>query len=627
MIRTYDRTISPLNHQNVTQDSRFYGFPEWSNGFFVERSAYYFRKGQGIYRCKDLHDVPDLITHSYISEGREIRILHSAISRDRNYVAISFKPEDSTLMEIRVVGIEGKIYKDHIYNVLHSEVRWYKDGFFYTSMRKLHRGYKYDADPEQEVRYHKLGTLASADAVIFYRKSRPEDELNAMVSYDEKYLCIRAKNKGQETYSLLYKSLSDSTSKLSACISATTDRIWPVEVYDGMLYILRYPVDQPNGRMDCLPLTTPSGGWHTLIPTISDAYIMSADMMRDKIVINYELDRHHDIAAYDYQGRMQHLFEMPVGERAVSVGAGHFDTAVCFYKTSITVPPTVDAFGANDYTFKTVYTATATYHTSRYKTEYKTCTSADGKSIPLVIYYSEHTKLTKHNPVVLNLGLLNGAAPFNTYDEDVLAFMDMGGIYAEENVRGGHRPSVDWEREGRKEGMEHALDDIHAGISYMRTYTDSQHIALIGGEQVATEIAALVMRYPSLVRACVLIDGTYDLLREDTLLRSADMRNKYGAVADSQSCERLYRLSPYQHTVADVQYPAIYLASNKNYVVPSQHSMKLAAKMQLQTSRKNTCLLNLIGRDDRAFKLDWNTYEDYNNFWRFIYSELAVKHW
>lgn len=629
MIRTYDRNIAPWYHPDVTQRSRYRGMPERSSGFFIECSPYYFLQGQYVYKCRDLHDQGDFITRSsYISDGREINIQKVAVSRDRSMVAINFMPDDSIYSEIRVTGIEGKVYPDHIKNVWGSNVVWYQNGFFYVRARSLQpQGqYSYDADQQQQLCYHRIGEPASSDSVVFYRKSRPEDALSAMVSYDEKYLSILAINKERETYSVFCRPLTGGGGMI-ACASGVQDRYYPQEVCDGRLYALRYSASQPNGRLEYIELAAPDSGWQVLIPQLSDSYIMSADFLRDKIVLNYKLDQHHDVAVYDYRGKMQHLFEMPPGLDMFSVGTQHFDTAVCFYEMSLTQAPSVDAFDMVSYKFKNIYTTESSYHSSRFRTEYRTYKSADGTEIPMKLLYSENAKLTGHNPTIMDVGEGYDAPAYNRYNENILAWLDMGGVYAICNIRGGLKPGADWERAGRKEGMERAIEDIEAGVAVLTgEYTDPAHLAVIAIRSAALQVATVVMRHPAIVHACCLVEAPYDLLRSESLTHSAILLNEHGSMHNDADKDRMCRLSPYQAAITDAKYPALYIACHRNDIIPFAHSMKFAARMQLEPTTKNICLFNLSEPDDRAISAGWHTYERYNNIWRFLHSELNVRH-
>src|SRR5439155_12467801 len=93
--------------------------------------------------------------------------------------------------------------------------------------------------------------------------------------------------------------------------------------------------------------------------------------------------------------------------------------------------------------------------------------SKDGTRVPMFISSKKGLKLDGNNPTILYgyggfaISLTPGFSPAN------LVWMEMGGVYAVPNLRGGGEYGEDWHQAGTKSRKQNVFDDFLAAAQYL----------------------------------------------------------------------------------------------------------------------------------------------------------------
>ena len=100
-------------------------------------------QSQSLYYKSEINSDPTLIVDpSMISSKDEIAIEGYSVSKDSKYIAYQFSRNGSDWLEIKVEKINGRNPKDHLENIIFSEIHWKGNGFFYsTSQQKTKSRY------------------------------------------------------------------------------------------------------------------------------------------------------------------------------------------------------------------------------------------------------------------------------------------------------------------------------------------------------------------------------------------------------------------------------------------------------------------------------------------------------
>ena len=238
------------------------------------------------------------------------------------------------------------------------------------------------------------------------------------------------------------------------------------------------------------------------------------------------------------------------------------------------------AFDANNYESKQVF-----YN------------SKDGTKIPMMITYKKGIKLNGKNPT-----LLYGYGGFNvslmpTFSVANAVWMELGGVYAVPNLRGGGEYGKQWHDAGTKMQKQNVFDDFIAAGEYLikEKYTSPEYLAIKGGSNGGLLVGATMLQRPELFKVALPAVGVLDMLRYHTFTAGAGWAYDYGTADDSKEMfEYLKGYSPLHNVKKGVSYPATLITTgdHDDRVVPA-HSFKFAAELQAKQTGNNPILIRI----------------------------------
>ena len=195
--------------------------------------------------------------------------------------------------------------------------------------------------------------------------------------------------------------------------------------------------------------------------------------------------------------------------------------------------------------------------------------------------------------------LLTGYGGFNNsltpaFSELATIWLEMGGVFAVANMRGGGEFGESWHRAGMLEHKQNVFDDfIGAGEYLIREgYTRSQQLAIRGGSNGGLLVGAVSNQRPDLFGAVVCTYPLLDMVRYHQFLVASFWVPEYGSSEDPEQFEYIRAYSPYHNVIAGGQYPAtLYLSGDGDTRVAPLHARKMTALMQAQNGSDNPILL------------------------------------
>ena len=165
----------------------------------------------------------------------------------------------------------------------------------------------------------------------------------------------------------------------------------------------------------------------------------------------------------------------------------------------------------------------------------------------------------------------------------LITWLDLGGVYAVANLRGGGEYGRDWHEAGMKTHKQNVFDDFTAAAQYLiaEKYTSPRKLALRGGSNGGLLVAATELQHPELFAAAVPQVGVLDMLRFRDFTIGKAWESDYGSVDNAEEFKALYAYSPLHNVKAGVDYPPtlIITGDHDDRVFPG-HSFKFAAAMQ-----------------------------------------------
>jgi prolyl oligopeptidase len=233
---------------------------------------------------------------------------------------------------------------------------------------------------------------------------------------------------------------------------------------------------------------------------------------------------------------------------------------------------------------------TVDFQSSQYETKQVFYPSKDGTLIPMFITHKKGLTLNGENPT-----LLYGYGGFNIsirpgFSVTRAVWLEMGGVLAEANLRGGGEYGEEWHQQGIKLRKQNVFDDFIAAAEWLiaQKYTSSQRLAIQGGSNGGLLIGACMTQRPELFAVALPQVGVMDMLRYHLFTIGWAWHSDYGLAENEDEFRALYAYSPLHNLKKGTAYPSTMVTTgdHDDRVVPA-HSFKFAAALQAaQTSPK-----------------------------------------
>ncbi len=264
-----------------------------------------------------------------------------------------------------------------------------------------------------------------------------------------------------------------------------------------------------------------------------------------------------------------------------------------------------------------------------YETSQVFYTSKDGTKVPMFLSHKKGLKRDGQNPT-----LLFGYGGFNipltpTFSPAVLAWMEMGGLYALPNLRGGGEYGEDWHQGGTKLKKQNVFDDFIAAAEWLiaSRYTSTPRLAISGRSNGGLLVGACLTQRPDLYGATLPAVGVMDMLRFHKFTIGWAWVDDYGSADQPDQFKSLFAYSPLHNIKPGTCYPAtlITTADHDDRVVPA-HSFKFAAALQAAQSCDKPVLIRIETKAGHgAGKPTTKLIDEFADQWAFLVKELGLK--
>ncbi|MEM6452386.1 MAG: prolyl oligopeptidase family serine peptidase [Cyanobacteria bacterium P01_D01_bin.105] len=613
-------------------DYERYGIP------FKKGGRYFYYKNDGLQNQSVLYTLPALdaeptvlLDPNTLSADGTVALSGISISENGQYLAYGLSTAGSDWMEWKVRHIEtGEDTDDLVQWVKFSGAAWTHDskGFFYSRYDEPKADTKLeDVNRYQKLYYHTLGTPQSEDALIYERSDQPDWGFGGGVTEDGRYLVISVWLGTSPKNLLFYKDLENPDSEVVELISAFEAQYSLID-NEGTTFWFQSDLDAPKGKVIAIDIGNPArANWETIIPEAEET-LESVGILNDQFVADYLKDAYTQVKIFDLTGKPVRTVALPGIGSAGGFSGKRSDTETFYSFTSFTMPSRIYHYDLTTGESTLFREPTVPFNPEDYETKQVFYPSKDGTQIPMFITAKKGLEQHGDNPV-----LLYGYGGFSislspSFSVSNLVWLEMGGVYAVANLRGGGEYGEDWHQQGIKTNKQTVFDDFISAGEWLiaEAYTKADKLAIAGGSNGGLLVGACMTQRPDLFGAALPAVGVMDMLRFNQFTIGWAWESDYGSPANEAEFKALYAYSPLHNLKSGTEYPAtmITTADHDDRVVPA-HSFKFAAALQAAHAGENPVLIRIETKAGHgAGKPTAKLIEEATDKWAFVARALSV---
>lgn len=524
-----------------------------------------------------------------------------AFSDDGHYMAYGIQDGGSDWRSWRIMDTEtGTLLDDELNWLKFGGISWLPDnsGFFYSRFPEPEEGEEFQStNLNNKVYFHKLGTSQDKDLLVHQDPEHPDWGFAPAVTEDGDYLIISVWKGTDNRNQFYYKSLAEEDAELVKMVDDFRNEYSYIGNY-GTVFYFKTDLDAPNGKVISIDVNDPETV-NTIIPEAEQA-LTGVGLVNHTLIADYLKDARTWIRMYDRDGNHVHDVEFPGIGTAGGFGGDKDHTETFYSFSSFATPPTVYRYDMTTHQSTRMFQAQVDFDPEDYEVKQVFYTSKDGTKVPMFIAHKAGLELSGKNPT-----LLYGYGGFNIsltpgFSVTRLQWMEMGGVFAMPNLRGGGEYGQKWHKAGTKTTKQNVFDDFIAAAEWLvdNKYTSPENLGIQGGSNGGLLVGACMAQRPDLYGACLPAVGVMDMLKFQNWTAGRYWVDDYGcSTASKEEFDALYAYSPYHNLSNGTSYPPtmVTTADTDDRVVPG-HSFKFAARLQEAHTGDNPVLIRIETR-------------------------------
>jgi prolyl oligopeptidase len=558
----------------------------------TKRASYYFYEHNDGLQNQNALYVQDgvdgqprlLLDPNTLSEDGSISVPGWQPSRDGRLLAYAISVSGSDLHVWRVRDVNsGADLPDRI--VTHSgDVSWLPDGsgFYYQRFPESPDGDLQALHEFPRIYWHRLDTPQAADLLAYDRPDQRDWSIGAAATDDGRYLILAIRDNLSDFSQLFYKDLHSPNSPAVELITGFDAR-YSFVGNDGPIFYVQTDLDAPRYRLVAVDLAAPErSNWREVVPEADEA-INSVKLAGNFALVSYLQDARALIRVFTTAG--DYVRDVTLPDLGTVWGLdGLRDDLERFYAfNNYTTPTTIYRYDVPTGRSTVWRQARVDLDLEAYETRQVFYQSKDGTRVPMFISHRKGLILDGTNPTYL-YGYGGFSIPMQPHYAGVDAvWMEMGGVYAVANLRGGGEYGGEWYEAGTKLQKQNVFDDFIAAAEWLigNGYTTPARLAIGGESNGGLLVGAVLNQRPDLFGAALPAVGVMDMLRYHLFGYGRTWLSDYGSPDDPAEFAALYAYSPLHNIGPGTVYPPtlILTAESDDRVTPA-HSFKYAATLQ-----------------------------------------------
>lgn len=570
---------------------------------FREGDYLYFYRNDGLqdqdvlYRQQGDAEPEVFIDPNGFSDDGTVSMSGVSFSPDGSLVAYQLSEGGSDWRSVVVRDTDsGDAIGEPLTNVKFSAIAWRgNEGFYYSSYEKPEGSELTARTDEHRLFFHELNTVQAEDELVFGADDGQKYRyVAAAVSEDGRYLGIYPANSTSGNL-LLVRDLSVDDGPLVPVLSDDDADAFVIDS-DGDTLFIETNRGAPNGRVVRVSFANPApDNWVDVIPETE--HVLSVSTGAGYFFANYQVNAVSAVQQFRRSGERVRDIELPDPGTANGFDGKPGQQTLYYTFTNYRLPTTIFSLDPESGESSLYRASNSPFDSDAFETRQVFYESGDGTRVPMTITHKRGLALDGENPT-----LLYGYGGFNVslqprFSSTVAAWLELGGVYAVPNIRGGGEYGKAWHRAGTKQQKQNVFDDFIAAAEYLiaANYTRPGKLALRGGSNGGLLVGAVMTQRPDLASVALPAVGVMDMLRYHRFTAGAGWAYDYGTSEDSEAMFRyLLNYSPLHNLREGTAYPAtlVTTADHDDRVVPA-HSFKFAAQLQHARSGKDPVLIRI----------------------------------
>jgi len=628
----------PERNQIKKRLTRLWNYEKYTTPF-KQGGRYFYRKNDGlqnqyiVYTMDSLGGKPRvLLDPNKLSKDGTIALSTWTISDDGKRMAYGLSDGGSDWQTFRVRDVEtGKDLADKLEWIKFSGASWSKDskGFFYSRYDKPKPGEELSStNYYNKLYYHRVGAPQSEDTLVYDRPDQKEWGFSGFQSEDGRFLLLSISQGTERKNRLYYRDLREAHGDFVKLLD-DFDAQYSFLENDGPVFYIQTDLNAPRGRVIAIDTTHPDpANWKELIPQAAET-LRGVGVVNNMFVASYLKDAHTQVKIFNLNGAFVREVEFSGLGSAGGFSGKRTYTETFYSYNSFAEPPTIYRYDMKTGKSSVFKRARVDFNPDQYVTTQVFYKSKDGTRIPMFITHRKGLKKDGNNPCYLY-----GYGGFDIsltprFSISNLVWMEMGGIYAQSNLRGGGEYGKQWHDAGRLLNKQNVFDDFIAAAEWLvsNNYTRREKLAIGGGSNGGLLVGACITQRPDLYGAALPAVGVMDMLRFQKFTIGWAWTSDYGRIEDPEMFKTLYAYSPYHNIKKGTAYPPTLVTTgdHDDRVVPA-HSFKFAAALQAAQSGPAPILIRIETRAGHgAGKPTEYVIDETADKWAFLVRNLGME--
>ncbi len=570
---------------------------------FIEGEYSYFYKNDGLqnqyvlYRQKGDAPAEVFLNPNEFSEDGTVSLGSIEFSEDGSLAVYLISEGGSDWRTARIIDTKTKeVLESELVDIKFSGLSWVgNEGFYYSSYDKP-TGSELSAKTDQhKLYYHQLATAQSEDILVFGGSEAEKHRyVSGEVTKDGRYLLVSAavSTSGNK---LFIKDLTQANSSLITVVDNTDSDTYMVSSHgDDLLFVTNMAA--PNKRVIKVSAQNPTpDNWVDVIPETDN--VLSVSTGGKYLFAKYMKDATSLIQQYDLNGKKIRDIALPEVGTASGFSGKKSQTTLYYSFSNQKTPSTIFSLDLASGESAVHMKSKVKFDSDNFESKQVFYTSKDGTKVPMIITHKKGLVLDGSNPTILY-----GYGGFNVslqprFSSTRAAWLELGGVYAVANLRGGGEYGKKWHNAGTQLKKQNVFDDFIAAAEYLikEKVTSSDKLAVMGGSNGGLLVGAVMTQRPELFKVALPAVGVLDMLRYHTFTSGAGWAYDYGKSDDNaEMFNYLLGYSPVHNVKAGTHYPATLVTTgdHDDRVVPA-HSFKFAAELQAKQAGANPTLIRI----------------------------------